>query len=301
MSLLSDQRGGVTLFEMLMVMILLSILVVMIPILTPGCRTWISWGVTVVSLAPVRPTDMLTELRDNTCRRGSEMRNLLRDQRGVLTLLERLAVMTVLSILVVMVLPGLDSLVKEAKVHVIVQDIQMKRLALLMFNVHMGVWPADNHDDPADGLSDVDLMGGNCGASGTTEAFPTNDPGIFCQGHHGGTAQVALFPTEDSPTFRIVPYTPGMSIKWQGPFLSRENKAHPFGGSVVLDLDTNLINLPDERFLTMNAGANDVILLFTKVPLEAQLRIDTALDDGNRSTGFVRGSGDTLQVVVSAY
>jgi len=230
------------------------------------------------------------------------MRDLLRDQRGRLTRLELLAVLAALSILVVVLLPGMDSVAKEAKVHAAVQDIQMAGLALLRFHADMGVWPPDNDPDPGDGLPDVDLMGGNCGAAGSTQAASTNDPGIRCPGTGGASgAQVALSPTAGSPDFRLVPYTAAMSKRWRGPYINRELKRNPFGGSYVLKLDKNIANNPGQTVGGMSSTANDVVIELTRVPVEFQRRIDRELDDGNLSTGFVQGTGTTLQVVVAMF
>jgi len=67
----------------------------------------------------------------------------------------------------------------------------MLREALLKVHGDMGVWPANNDDDPAPGLADVDLMGGSCGAAGSTQAASTNGPGIRCPGT-GTTLQVVV-------------------------------------------------------------------------------------------------------------
>jgi type II secretory pathway pseudopilin PulG len=221
------------------------------------------------------------------------------------TLFEMLTVMAILSILLLMLLPGQDALIKETKVHAAVQDIEMLKKAVLRFHADLGVWPADDQLDPQDGLSDIDLMGGQCGGQGSSEpGSDQGDPGILCQGNPSlSGARVALSPTESNANFTTAAYTTGMARRWRGPYINRETKSNPFGGSYKLDLDTNLPNVPGQTFFSMVTTAKDVLLVLTNVPKEYQLRIDADMDDGNLSTGFVQSpsASTLLQVIVAVY
>ncbi len=223
---------------------------------------------------------------------------MLSNQKGF-TLTELLLVMAVLAVMAAVVLPDEASLVREFKVHATVHDIQELKSALLRFHADMGVWPANNDDDPAPGLADVDLMGGSCGGSGTNENLNTNDPGLLCQGNSAG--QVALGPSATTGTFVTINATTGTLRLWRGPYISKEIKSNQYGGSYVLSFE-NLPNVPGERFGGMPADAQDVVLKLTNMPGDAQLRIDRMLDDGNLSTGFIRGDGESvLKVVVAQF
>jgi len=235
---------------------------------------------------------------------------ILRDERGAVTLIEMLTVMAVLSILAVMVLPAQDVLIKETKVLAAIEDIEMIKKALLKFHADIGVWPDDDQQPPADALSDIDLMGGQCGGSGNSEpGTDQGDPGILCQGNPGvNGASVALSPTTASPNFDKATYTVGMARRWRGPYINREIKSNHFAGSYILRLDTDLTTIgglnakvPGQTFSFMHPDAKDVLLQLTNVPVEYQLRIDALMDDGDQRTGFVRAFGTNLFVAVAIF
>ncbi len=99
----------------------------------------------------------------------------------------------------------------------------MLREALLKAHGEMGVWPANNDDDPAPGLADVDLMGGSCGGAGSVENATTNDPGLLCQGNSAG--RVAIGPSTTTGTFVTINATAGILRLWRGPYISKEIKS----------------------------------------------------------------------------
>jgi len=222
----------------------------------------------------------------------------VRNQRGF-TLIELLTVLAALSMLTLLLLPDLAALQKDTKAMTAVHDVQLLRSALLRFHTDMGVWPANNDNDPVLGLADVDLMGSNCGAEGSVENPNTNDVGLLCQGTTNG--RFAIGPSTTAGTFVTVNATAGVLRRWRGPYVNRKVEGNPYGGSFILSFE-NISNVPGERFAGMISDAQDVVLKLTNVPGEAQLRIDAQLDDGNLSTGVVRGDGESiLKVVVAQY
>lgn len=87
---------------------------------------------------------------------------------------------------------------------------------------------------------------------------------------------------------------------WRGPYFPVWQAAHPWGGQIGYEghgddgspdvdndgIDDQFIFLNDDRpgtGLSDNGGA---------IPLTELLRIDSILDDGNLSTGWVRGNGN---------
>ncbi len=220
----------------------------------------------------------------------------MRNQRGF-TLIELLVVAAALSMLALLLLPDLASLQNDFKANMAVHDIQMLKSALLRFHADMGVWPAVNAPPPDDGIADVNLMGGSCGGSGAVENFTTNDPGLLCAGASGGS--VAIGPASTNGAFNTATATVGTIKMWRGPYINREVKSNPYGGSYVLSFE-NLSNVPGVQFGGMPSTAQAVVLQMTRVPGEAQLRIDSKLDDGNLLTGFVQGDGESLLKVIVA-
>lgn len=82
-------------------------------------------------------------------------------------------------------------------------------------------------------------------------------------------------------------------LGWGGPYGSMAMKITPWGGrfetSSAVDLDGGgndyVITLNDDSPGTAEAGDDSLI------PLDAMLKIDQILDDGNLATGNVRGNG----------
>lgn len=88
-------------------------------------------------------------------------------------------------------------------------------------------------------------------------------------------------------------------MRWQGPYLRKEIKANPFGGSYILDNRQNLFDVVDAPL-----RIPDVSLRLTRLPRDVQERIDADLDDGDPSTGWIRRdllTPTTLVVLVAAY
>jgi prepilin-type N-terminal cleavage/methylation domain-containing protein len=84
-------------------------------------------------------------------------------------------------------------------------------------------------------------------------------------------------------------------MKWQGPYLKKEIKVNPFGGSYILDSKQNVVDVVDGF-----TGIRDVLLKVTQLPLDIQTRIDVALDDGDLTTGWIRTAGRTLTTAEAA-
>jgi len=224
---------------------------------------------------------------------------ILKDERGVLTLLEMLTVMAILAILIVTLLPAQDAVIEDAKVMATVEDLEMLKKALLKFHADIGAWPANNDKSPNDGLADVDLMGGGCGATGATENVTTNDPGILCQGNTDGKVFVG---PQASGAFSSASAR-FLVRKWRGPYIRREIKSNPFGGSYILDFAPGGgTTVPGAQAFCSNGNScDDVLIRATQIPMTAQFAIDRLLDDGNIQTGFVQGSGTTLTFTVAVF
>jgi len=230
---------------------------------------------------------------------------ILRDERGVVSLIELLLVMAILSILVVTVLPNQEAVVDDAKVMAMVENLEMLKKGLLKFYADMGVWPANNSPDgPDPGIADVDLMGGKCGGSGSTEtvAASSEDPGLLCQGTTAGV--VAVMGSDG--TFGTASVKQA-SRKWRGPYINRELKSHPFGGSYVLAFESlsTAVTPGSNAFCHSASGdttnCQDVAINVSQVSRAKQIAIDRLLDDGNLTTGFVQGSGTTLTFAVAVF
>lgn len=88
-------------------------------------------------------------------------------------------------------------------------------------------------------------------------------------------------------------------MRWNGPYLRKEIKSNPFGGSYILDNHQNLVDVVDAP-----RGIKDVVLRVTQLPRDVQQRIDADLDDGDPRTGWIRQdlrTPTTLVVIVAAY
>ncbi len=227
---------------------------------------------------------------------------ILKDERGVLTLLEMLTVMAILAILIVTLLPAQDAVINDAKVMATAEDLEIIKKALLKFHADIGVWPLSSDNGgkaaPADGLADVNLMGDTCGASSTTENSSTNSPGILCQGNTNATVSIG---PQNNGSFTT---TSGQFLvrKWRGPYIRREIKSNPFGGSYVL----SFAKLPNNAqpghnaFQADGGDAQSVLIQATRIPKTAAVAIDRLLDDGRNSTGFVQYNTTTLTLTFVA-
>ena len=86
---------------------------------------------------------------------------------------------------------------------------------------------------------------------------------------------------------------------WDGPYATIYNKTHPWGGAFSTADDVDLDGGGDDYVIILNddsPGSAEVVS-DALIPLEAMLDIDNILDDGDLSTGNVRGNALGFEAV----